>query len=149
MKLISLLIAVSCAGVVLAAEPEPAEDQPLDVETILSTTAAKEDYVDVAKCLPLHKIRRVKVLDEKHVAFEVGRDKVYLVVMDRRCPGLRPGSKISYETSGTTLCTRDDMRAVIEFGSSYQLGPFCRIPGFQEITKEQLVLIRDTLRNKK
>ncbi len=116
---------------------------------ITSTTMDKEDYVDVTKCISRIKIRNVEVLDEKHVVFQTGRNQYYLVQMEQRCPGLYRGSKISYETNGSSVCTRDSIRAVIEFGSSARLGPFCRIPSFQEITREQLLLITDTLRNKK
>ena len=138
------------AAGIASAEGEVAEqDPPLDVETILRTTVDKEDYVDVTRCIPLHKIREVKVLDEKHIAFRMGRDKYYLVQMEQRCFGLRRGSQISYETNGATVCRSDSIRAVIEIGRTAQLGPSCRIPSFQEITREQMVLIRDTLRNKK
>lgn len=126
-----------------------AEEQPLDVETILGTAADKEDYVDVAKCIPLHRIRSVEVLDERHVAFRISRDQFYLVQMKNRCPGLNRGSKVSYETRGSRVCALDSIRGVIEFGTASRFGPPCSIPGFQEITREQLVLITETLRNKK
>ncbi len=67
-----------CAATAFSAE------EPLDLETILSTTAEKKDYVDVTKCISRHKIRQVKVLDEKHVSFQVGRDKYYLVQLAQR-----------------------------------------------------------------
>ena len=128
---------------------EAAEEVPLDLETILNSSAEKDDYVEVTRCIPRHKIREVKVLDEKHVTFQVGRDKYYLVQMERRCPGLRRNSTVSFETGGTRVCTSDRIRSVIDMGLTHRLGPACRIPGFQEITREQLVLIRDTLRNRR
>ncbi|MCZ6619772.1 MAG: hypothetical protein O7E57_16755, partial [Gammaproteobacteria bacterium] len=83
------------AGVVFAEQKEVEnKEQPLDLETILGTTAAKEDYVDVTKCISRHKIREVKVLDEKHLSFQVGRDKYYLVQLARRCPGLNRQSTV-------------------------------------------------------
>ena len=132
-----------CAATAFSAE------EPLDLETILNTTAEKKDYVDVTKCISRHKIREVKVIDEKHVSFQVGRDKYYLVQLARRCPGLNRQSTVSYETSGQRVCTRDSIRGLNGVGAGAWMGPPCRIPGFQEVTREQLALIKDTLQNRR
>ncbi|MCZ6854108.1 MAG: DUF6491 family protein [Gammaproteobacteria bacterium] len=124
-------------------------EEPLDLEAILGTTAAKEDYVDVTKCILRHKIREVKVLDEKHIAFKVGRDEYYLVQLEKRCPGLNRQSTLMYETNSNRLCTRDSIRGRNGIGVASWTGPRCRIPSFQEITADQLALIKDTLYNKR
>lgn len=124
-------------------------EEPLDLEAILGTTAAKEDYVDVTKCILRHKIRRVEVLDEKHIAFKVGRDKYYLVQLEKRCPGLNRQSTLIYEANSHRLCTRDSIRGRNGVGVAAWTGPRCRIPSFQEITEDQLTLIKDTLYNKR
>jgi len=128
---------------------EQQAEEPLDLDAILGTTAGKEEYVEVTKCILRHKIRRVEVLDEKHVAFKVGRDKYYLVQLEKRCPGLNRQSTLIYETSSNRLCTRDSIRGRNGVGTAAWTGPRCRIPSFQEITEDQLALIKDTLYNKR
>ena len=84
-SLFFVCLLVACGT--FASDKAEERDEPLDLETILNSTAGKDEYVDVTKCLSRHKIREVKVLDEKHVAFRIGRDKYYLVQMNQRCPG--------------------------------------------------------------
>lgn len=141
--------AVVCLLGTGSAIAEQQAEEPLDLEAILGTTAAKEDYVEVTKCILRHKIRRVEVLDEKHIAFKVGRNKYYLVRLEKRCPGLNRQSTLVYETSSNRLCTRDSIRGRNGVGSAAWTGPRCRIPSFQEITEDQLALIKDTLYNKR
>lgn len=92
------------------------------------------------------RIRQVKALDERHVTFQVGRDKHYLVQLAHRCPGLRKNATVAYEsTNGMSLCQLDTVHAFFELGSM-RLGPPCSIPGFQAITREQLALIKAVLK---
>jgi|TARA_B100000315_G_scaffold126124_1_gene115902 hypothetical protein len=124
-----------------------AEEDSLDIEAILSQTSDKDDYVESPRCLRLHRIRDVKVLDERHVAFQTGRNQFYLVQMQRRCPGLTRDTTIAYSTGSGRVCQLDSLYAVIRFGPmTERMGPPCLIPGFQEITREQLTAIRDSLR---
>lgn len=135
---------------------EAAPDAPADpddktapalVDDILNATTDKDAYVDSPRCLRLHKIRGVQVIDERHIAFRTGRDEYFLVQMQHRCPGLTRESAIAYATNSSRVCELDQLHAVIRFGpTSERLGPACAIPGFQEITREQLTVLRDSLR---
>lgn len=120
---------------------------PAEIQAILDSQA---EYGTTEKCISLGRIRSVRVLDDKHITFQVSRDRYYLVQLKQRCPGLRRDSKISYETNGTGVCEWDYIRAVYEFGpGNHQLGPACKIPGFLEVTKEQVFILRDALKPKK
>ena len=142
------LVAMSALSAGKDDAEKPAEE-PLDLETILNTTVDKEAYVDVSRCISRHKIRDVTIIDDKHVAFRISRDKYYLVVLAHRCPMLERDSTLSYETRGARVCVGDSLRGVIRYGTITRIGPACYIPGFQEITREQLVLIKDSVRGKR
>ena len=134
-----------CAGWTAAAEqPVPSEE----VEALLSEPSAPSDYVDRERCLSIHRIREVDALDDRHVVFRMNRKALYLVQFPRRCPGLRRNDPVAYESlNGMSVCTHDAIRGTYRFGpGDSRLGPPCAIPGFQEITVEQLAVLRETLR---
>ena len=127
------------------------DEDPLDVEDILSADPEAEDYVDSVRCLPVRRIRSATALDDRHIVFRVSRSEQYLVQLARRCPGLRRNDTLVYETTGgMSVCRNDSVRGTYGFGpGSRQLGPRCRIPEFQRITTEQLDLLRETLKQVK
>ncbi len=133
----------------LAAEPAAEEGEtvamPEAVEEIL-TAPDEEAYADTPRCIASGRIRDVDVIDGQHIAFKLGRDSYYLVQFERRCPQLTRNDTIAYEARGNRLCQLDSVRAVDGFGSSTRIGPPCSIPGFQAITREQLVLLKEQLK---
>lgn len=124
------------------------DEQPLDVEDILSADPEAADYVESVRCLPARRIRSAMALDDRHIVFRVSRNERYLVQLQRRCPGVRKNDTIAYETSnGSSICRQDSIRGMYGFGpGSRQLGPRCMITGFQQITPEQLELLRESLK---
>jgi hypothetical protein len=147
------IVAIGLAAAVAFAAETPTGEVSADavpspeVDEILTQQADKEAYVDTPRCLRLHKIRNVKVIDERHVAFQTGRDEFYLVQMEYRCPGLERNATVAYSTNSSRVCQLDQLHAVIRYGpTTERLGPACSIPGFQAITREQLTVLRDSLR---
>ena len=124
------------------------EEEPLEVEEILTEEPAGEDYVKSVRCLATGRIRSVMALDNRHIVFRVSRDERYLVQLPRACPGIRKNDTLVYEsTTGTSVCRHDSIRGVYGFGlTNRQLGPRCLIGEFQRITPEQLELLRETLK---
>ena len=119
----------------------------MTVEEILQRDPELEDYREDPRCLPTNRIRKVDVIDEKHVSFQVSRDKYYLVQFKYRCAGLRRGRPVMYEPRGINqLCALDGLRGLYESTmGSYTPAMRCSIPGFQSVTKEQLSLLKDAL----
>ena len=128
------------------AEEQPA--LPADVEAIVSAPSASSDYAEEERCLSVHRIREVDALDDRHVVFRMSRKALYLVQLPHRCPGLRRNDPVAYETrGGTSVCALDAIRGTFRYGpGDTRLGPACAIPGFQEITVEQLSVLRESLR---
>lgn len=143
-KIALLFFCSTCA--VWAAE----ESEPLDVATILATPADEDSYVDAPRCISSHRIRGIEVLDDRHVAFRMSRSKFYLVQFTHGCPTLRPTSRIAYDVRSHRVCALDAIRPLNGYGASAQPAVIsCRIPGFQEINKEQLALLRESLKRKR
>ena len=145
-SLLVLFVVIGWGTSVTHAEEAPAS-ATLDAESLLKRDPQVDDYVDAPRCLRTHQIRGSEVIDDKHVVFKTGRTEYYLVQMDRRCPGLERGNPIMYEGTAGRLCIHDGIRGTYRNGiGSYQPGMRCAIPGFQRMSKEQLVLLKDTLK---
>lgn len=140
-------VAVFClwAGLAFAEEQPPL---PAEVEALLSEPSAESDYAEEERCLSIHRIREVEALDDRHVVFRMSRKAFYLVQLPHRCPGLRRNDPVAYETlNGMSVCAHDAIRGTFSYGpGNARLGPPCAIPGFQEITVEQLAMLRESLR---
>lgn len=144
----------SSAEVEAAAQEEPLSEEErqfqAEVEALLTQDPQRADYVEDVRCIYSRRIRSVEVLDDKHVAFRMGRDKYYLVQFKHRCPGLRKEKPVMYESDQARLCKHDSIRAVYDMGlGNYRPGMKCGIPGFQSVTKEQIVHLKDLLKAKR
>ena len=133
---------------------EPAGEEPAlpaEVEALLSEPSGPSEYAEEERCLSIHRIREVDALDDRHVVFRLSRKALYLVQLPHRCPGLRRNDPVAYESqSGMSVCTHDAIRGTFRYGpGDTRLGPPCSIPGFQEITVEQLALLRESLRQRR
>ncbi len=126
---------------------DPSAQEALTVQEILQRDPSAEDYGESPRCIDTKRIRRINVLDDKHVVFEMSRDQFFLAQFERRCPGLRRNKTVMTEPTGSRLCRLDTIRALEEWGlGNYQPGMPCHIPGFQNITKEQVMQLKDTLK---
>jgi len=115
------------------------------VETILNEASDPEGYGALERCISARSIRRTRVLDDRHVVFELPSKTYYLVQFQNRCHQLRRNSSIAYESSGGQLCRLDTIRAIDNFRSG-PIGPPCSIPGFYEVTADQVALLREALK---
>ncbi len=116
-----------------------------EVEAILNQTPDGEDYGAMEKCIQSRSIRGTQVLDDRHVVFEMPSRKYYLVQFRHACHRLRPDVTITYESRGSQLCRMDFIRAFDSFTPG-SLGPPCSIPGFHPVTREQIALLKDSLK---
>ena len=132
----------------VAEEPAEVTEKTLSVEEILARDPEQSDYTEEPRCLQTQRIRKMEVIDEKHVSMQVSRDKYYLVQFEHRCPGLRRGRPVMYEPSaGNRLCQLDRIRGVYDNGiGGFTPGIPCAINGFKSVTKEQLVMLKDALK---
>jgi hypothetical protein len=125
------------------------EKGKLSVDELLSREPKADDYVSTERCIRRRSIRRTEVLDDRHVSIEISRDQFYLVQFKHRCPGMRRGDPVMLEARSMTLCSHDVLRPMENWGGGLRPGARCSIPGFQSVTKEQLLILKDTLKAQK
>lgn len=152
MKINVLLLYLLCVPCAFAAEDGDSgeQTQPLTVEEILTRDPERGEYVEEEKCIQASRIRDVDVIDDRHIAFRMSRNEYYLIQFTNRCHDLRRGKPIHYERNNSRLCRNDVIRGMRDTGAGgLAPGMMCRIPGFQRVTKEQIVLLKDALKAKR
>ena len=142
------LLIILMSGCLVAAEESELEFSP-EIEKLLNETSDEDAYTNSLRCLPVRSVRATRILDDQHVVFEMPRKTYYLVRFEHRCFGLRRDSALIYETRSMQLCRMDPIRAGNATGIGTDIGPPCRIPGFTEVTREQVALLSDTLKNQR
>ncbi len=150
-RLLPTLLIISLGVPAFAQDAEDSEEGVVfspEVEAILNEAPDQEDYGEMERCIPVRSIRNSEVLDDRHVVFELPSKTYYLVQFRHTCHQLRRGTTIAYEPRGSQLCRLDDIHAINSF-SIGSVGPPCSIPGFYEVTAEQVALLRDTLKAEK
>ena len=121
------------------AAPAASDAAPLDLETLLR---AEGEYPQSERCLLAHKLERTRILDESHILFELRGGRYYIAQMQQRCPGLTKGSVVSLERRSMKLCAKDGVRGIRITGG---YTPYCQLPEFLPVTKEQVALLREAL----
>ena len=116
-----------------------------EVEAILNEAPEQSEYGEMERCIQVRQIRSSEALDDRHVVFELPSKRYYLVQFKHQCHRMRRNATIAYEPRGSQLCRLDSIHAVdgMRPGS---LGPPCSIPGFYEVTGEQVSLLREALK---
>ena len=115
------------------------------ISTILAGDANAPE-MQGEQCLPSRRIRSVDVLDGRTLIFDLGRDRNYLVRLNRQCFGLRRNTPISYEITGGRLCRLDGIRALENWGVNRLVpGPRCSIPSFIAINDIERSVVEDRI----
>ena len=116
-----------------------------EIEALLNETTSTDGYGSLERCITVRSIRSTDVLDERHIVFELPSKKYYLVRFEHQCHRLRRDGAIAYEPRGTQLCRLDYVRAIDNL-STGDVGPPCSIPGFYEVSIEQVALLKEALK---
>jgi len=140
-----LLLSVSasvCSG--------EADDAPLgveeDVEEILTQPVDEGEYTETTRCIQSGRIRQTQILDRRHIVYRMNNSEYYLVQFKHDCPMLDRNSTLIQKQHGSQLCALDTVTPVNGIGRSAFPGAPCQIPGFQSITKEQVALLKESLK---
>lgn len=142
---LAMPLALAMAAEAGQGEPPAVEEFPPEIERLLTETSDPEEYAQTERCLSTRSIRETEVLDDRHIVFEMRPEKYYVVQFRHSCHRLNPRSTLVYETRDNRLCRLDQIRAGNTPGYG-DLGPPCSIPGFIEVTEQQVVLLRETLK---
>ncbi len=119
------------------------------VDALIQQDPDDEDYGAAERCIASNRIRSIDVLASHHVAIELSRKEYYLVQFENRCPGLRRGKSVMYESRSNRLCEFDALQTLDDFGfGRIDPGVKCFIPGFKRVSKEQVDSLKALLKNR-
>jgi hypothetical protein len=127
-------------------ELEEQANEPLSVEEILTRDPDRGSYVEQDRCIAANRIRNIEVIDSRHVSIEMNSNEYYLIQFEKKCHDLRRGKPVYLERQSSRLCRLDTIHGMRDTGFGFQRGQMCQIPGFQAVTKEQIVLLKDALK---
>ena len=82
-------------------------------------------------CIPLHRIRGTKVLDDRTILFEMSGNQTLVNHLPRRCPGLGFEKSFGYQTSMSQLCSQDIIRVLTHVGGRLDRGASCGLGKFE------------------
>lgn len=100
------LLLAACA----AAPPAGEESVPLeeDLATILSQPLDAEEYGDSRRCMSTVALRNFEPLGDRYVLFKGPGGQLWLNELRTRCPELRSGSALAFDSrSGMQVCGSD------------------------------------------
>lgn len=88
------------------------------------------------RCIPINRIRSVKVLDKQNIRFEMAGNPDYVNHLPRKCPGLRKNDPIMYKLSINRLCDLDTISQLRNIGGGFMEGARCGLGKFVEEVPE-------------
>ncbi len=148
-----LSAATSSAEIAAGSGADSAADNSVDAEVseqaeaLITRDPTVDDYGGYERCIDMKRIRTTKVLDERHLVIEMRhKDEYFVIQLPNRCPGLRKNRPVMTEPRGRHFCVHDTIRPMYNNGfGGLEPGIRCSISGFQAVTKEQVVQLRESL----
>jgi Family of unknown function (DUF6491) len=117
-------------------------------EEILSGTAPPADYSQAVDCIPSAMINRTEPLNDRYIVFHSSGNRLWLVQLKMRCPGMTASSLLSFEKDANRLCEWDSVRTVNDYGmGGVRLGPKCNLPKFEPVSQDQIDMLKQHIRN--
>jgi hypothetical protein len=114
-----------------------------------ATLHAEDTQAESEHCIPLQQIRKLQVLDNRHIVFQMQMGKNYLNTLPRACPGLRRDKPVMYKTSITQLCSLDIINVLESYGGGYQAGAGCGLGVFTPASDGDIKALKASLKKKK
>ena len=164
LKSVFLVLAWSAWATVIAADMAPEGDGeeaestelPKEVQAVLDEVLPAEAYTDVTRCVRGRQVRRVEILDDKHVLMFGSHGRAWLNRLHNRCRGIHPSMMLMFDAWGTKLCHLDFVRArdrrrdtFDNFREDAMTGGYatrCRLGKFEEMTHQQAETVLEAFR---
>jgi hypothetical protein len=93
-------------------------------------------------CLSLIRIDDSRILDSKHMLFEMTDKSMYLNTLPLGCPGMDPGDAYTFRTPLNQLCNQDIITILYPGGHGMVPGVSCGLGMFERVTQEQVDALR-------
>lgn len=91
-------------------------------------------------CIPIRRIDRTTVVDDRTILFYMRGDTIYRNVLQTRCPDLGRLKRFSYQNRTGQLCRIDSITPYDPFG--FAPGISCGLGEFRAITEEEAELLK-------
>ena len=101
------------------------------------------------QCIRLSSIRRVTILDNSNLVFQMNGGERYLNTLPYACPGLALNQTIMYRTSLDRLCDVDVITVLASMGQGYSPRSSCGLGSFKPVTDKELNDLKTQLEGKK
>ena len=104
---------------------------------------------ETKRCLRLSQVDTTKVIDSRHIVFEMKDNSLYVTRLPHRCPGLRPNTSWMHSTHSNDICDLDTITVLDNFGGGFQRGATCGLGKFEPLAKPDLDALRAQLEEQK
>ncbi len=111
--------------------------------------AAQEDAGQSERCVSLTSIKRMTILDNRHIIFDLTGGRHYLNTLPYPCAGLHRSRAIMYRTSLSRLCDLDIITVLDDVGPGFRPMGSCGLGVFQPVTDEELGNLKTEIRLKR
>ena len=99
---------------------------------------------DSRHCISLSQVARTEIIDNTHIAFHMkGRNKIFVNILRRQCPGLRRHDTLMFRTFSSQVCNIDIVTVLDNIGFGFSPGVSCALGPFYLMTKEQLAKLKN------
>ncbi len=105
----------------------------IESEKFKKELAKYERTGEMKSCLPTHRIRSTRVLDDYHILFKGKNRRNYLMTLSRRCHSLGFNEAITYRVRGGRICS-SDIFTVLQRRNTIS-GPTCGFEKFELLKK--------------
>ena len=93
-------------------------------------------------CIPLQRVDRTEVLDNRDIVFHMRGGDVFLNQLERDCPGLDREKRFMYEVKSAQLCKVDTISVLEDWGVGEARGFTCPLGPFQRVSEDELADLR-------
>ena len=140
----ALLVLSACAT--SPEDERKRKEMEADIDDILSYEHDPLEYGEAKSCLSTSEFRSYRALGNRHLLFEGRKGKLWVNVLNGRCPGLHRDSVfIMRPMQANRLCDKDRFDAVDRLDTRTISAPTCVLGQFKPVTEAQVKEIENRL----
>ncbi len=152
MKWLAVALAAVACGDPANATVTAAASEPSPVGSVVDLPTDEAVYGNSQSCISMSAIRSHTILDGGHIVFHLPRGRYMLSQLKPRCASLRKNDVIQLNpTSTARLCALDKVEALggAPGRGGFQVIDTCVLGPFEEISREQLLALKNELQSRR
>jgi hypothetical protein len=138
-------ILLTALGIPAASAQDGEGDDDRNAASLDQANGASPDRADAAtlkqapeRCIPLNRVDRTEVIDDRTLIFHMRNRAMYLNHLDRECPGLKREERFMYSPTSNRLCNIDTVTVLENWGFGLTRGFTCTLGNFHPISEADL-----------